>query len=332
MPFTSVMKPALFACITVLACAAGASLASLEAHAQASAPLAASAPAPTASAARRPPLPEGQEVRIPLPPGTLPARETVTSMVATVFRPEGGGPFPVVVFSHGRAHGQDNRNALKLGVGHEQVRYWLAKGVAVVSPIRPGYGATGGGDPEDSNSRLDSAGRCVGRPDFDRALDAAVPTVADTLAWLRTQPWADAKRVLLVGQSVGGITTIAAGSLHPEGVVGLVNFAGGIGGNPEHTPGRSCDPDQVRDMYARYGRTTTLPNLWMYAANDQYWGFDAPLAWHDAFAKGGSRSTFVHAAAVPDGDGHGLSRHAQALWAPELDKFLATIGFPQPAR
>jgi dienelactone hydrolase len=324
---------ALWGSLALTACAAPAADFADRASASDASSTAVAAPPPAAAASnlRRAALPEGEDVRIPLPPGTLPPRETVTSMGAKVFRPAGPGPFPVVVFSHGRAHGQAARDALRLGVGHEQVRYWLAKGVAVVAPIRPGYGATGGGNPEDSDSRIDSAGRCAGKPDFGRALEASTPTVIDTLAWLRTQPWADAKRVLLVGQSVGGITTIAAGARRPEGVVGLVDFAGGIGGNPEHAPGHSCDPGQVLELYARYGRTTTLPSLWMYASNDQYWGFDEPLRWHEAFAKGGSHATFVHAAPVPDGDGHGLSRHAQALWAPALDKFLADIGFPGPA-
>src|SRR6201999_1853151 len=127
--------------------------------------MACGATAPVVAASQ--PFPSGEVVRIPLPPGTLPSRETVTSMVATIFKPAGAGPFPVVVFSHGRAHGQANRDALKLGIGHEQVRYWLAKGVAIVSPIRPGYGATRGGNPEDSNSRLDAAGQCAGKPDFN---------------------------------------------------------------------------------------------------------------------------------------------------------------------
>jgi hypothetical protein len=84
-------------------------------------------------------------------------------------------------------------------------------------------------------------------------------------------------------------------------------------------------------MVGDWGRTTTLPNLWIYARNDQYWGTDVPVAWHDAFAKGGSPSTFVHAPAVADGDGHGLSRHPQALWAPYVESFLAKVDFLRPA-
>ena len=235
------------------------------------------------------------------------ARGDVAQMVTTWFLPPGAGPFPVVVFSHGRAPGADGRANVQIGVSRAQLHYWLAKGVAVVSPVRPGYGQSTGGDVENSGVHHDAAGRCTTRPDFSKTADAAVLTVSATLAWLHDQPWADTSDVLLVGQSVGGLTTVAAGALDPAGVVGYVNFAGGTGGNPERSPGASCDPGQLRGIYARYGEATHVPNLWIYAMNDQY------------------------ADAVPDGDGHGLSHHAASLWAPAVGAFLSRIGFPKVA-
>lgn len=268
-------------------------------------------------------LPAGQTVAVPV----REASGTVVDMVTQVFLPPGTGPFPVVVFSHGRPPGAAGRAALKAGASRAQLRYWLAHGAAVVAPIRPGYGPTGGRDVEQSGVRYDAHGECLGTPDFRKTADAAALTVAATLAWLRAQPLADVRRVLLVGQSVGGLTTVGAGAQALPGVVGYVNFAGGTGGNPELSPGRSCDPDQLTAIYEGLGRTTTVPNLWVYAANDQYWGPDAPRAWHAAFARGGSPSTFVQAPAVPDGDGHGLSRHAERLWAPYVDAFLAKVAW-----
>jgi dienelactone hydrolase len=273
--------------------------------------------------AARAPLPEPVTV-------TLAVREADgvdARMLTSYFLPPGAGPFPVVVFSHGRAPGVSGRAAMTLGVSRSQLHYWLDQGVAVVSPLRPGYGASTGGDVERSGVRHDAQGRCTTTPDYSKTADAASLTVTAALAWLRGQPWADASHVLLVGQSVGGLTTVAAGARNPPGVVGYINFAGGSGGNPERSPGVSCDPDQITRMYAAYGRTTTLPSLWIYAANDQYWGADVPRAWHAAFARGGSPTSFVQAAAVADGDGHGLSRHAESLWSGDVDGFLARIGF-----
>ncbi|MDE2397533.1 MAG: dipeptidyl aminopeptidase [Burkholderiales bacterium] len=249
-------------------------------------------------------------------------------MAVQVFKPEGNGPFPVVLFSHGRAPDAADRAKLAHPVSANQVRYWLEHGIALVAPIRPGYGITGGPDAELTSTHFDTSGHCSGHPDFHITANAAVKTVVATLAWLRDQPWADKHHVLLVGQSVGGLTTVAAAAQPLPGVIASINFAGGTGGNPKLSPGRSCEPEQLGAIYAEYGKTTTRPNLWIYAENDQYWGPDAPVAWHEGFAAGGSASRFVHAPPVADGDGHGLSRHAAALWAPYLDDFLASIGWP----
>ena len=259
---------------------------------------------------------------------TVPEPDGEARMVVTWFLPAGTGPFPVVLFSHGRDPSTEGRAGLAVGVSRSQVVYWLSRGVAVVSPLRPGYGDSGGGDVESAGVAFDAAGHCIGAADFGKTADAAARTVDATLRWLRGQAWADSNAVLLVGQSVGGLATVAAGAHALPGVVGYINFAGGSGGNPARSPGASCDPDQLETLYARYGRTTTVPNLWIYAVNDQYWGAIVPRDWHAAFARGGSPSTFVQAPAVPGGDGHGLSRHAPALWAPAVDAMLARLGFP----
>ncbi len=291
---------------------------------------AASAPTPAAAAASaaRAPLPAGDPISIPLHGAGFFGRDL--DMTGLLFRPPGPGPFPVVVFSHGRAPDAVDRARLKVGISNAQLRYWLARGDAVVAPIRPGYGATGGGDAETNGAHFDAFGNCTSVPNYRSAATAARRTVDATLEWLRAQPWADARHVLLAGQSAGGLTSVAAGAQAADGVVGYVNFAGGNGGNPSLSPGRSCDPAQLGRLYGEYGAATRVPSLWVYAENDQYFGRDAPVAWHAAFAQGGSRSTFVHAPPVADGDGHGLSRHAPALWAPYVDAFLATIEFDRP--
>ena len=251
-------------------------------------------------------------------------------MVVTWFLPrnKGPGPWPVVVFSHGRDPSAGARAGLSIGVSHAQLLFWLARGVAVGSPVRPGYGASGGADLEDEGIRVDRDGHCVGHPDFRWTADASARSVEATLAWLQTQAWADARDVLLAGQSTGGLTTVAAGARQLPGVVGTINFAGGAGGNRERSRGASCEPGQVAELFADYGRSTTVPNLWIYALNDEFWGADAPRDWHAAFARGGSPTRFVQAPPLSDGRGHELSLHAFALWAPEVDAFLAQLGPP----
>ena len=242
-------------------------------------------------------------------------------MVTLVYKPAGPGPFPVLIYSHGRSGSAAVREALKQPISRVQIDYWLEKNFAVVAPIRVGYGKTRGPDVESNGGR--SGCRSF---DFSRTAGAASTAILATLAWVRTQPWADAHRMILEGQSVGGLGTVATAATRPAGVIGYINFGGGSGGDPDHSPGHSCDPEQLTALYSGFGKQTVMPNLWVYAVNDQYWGPDVPVAWHDGFAAGGSTTEFIHAPAVADGDGHGLNHHARQYWAPYVDAFLHRLG------
>ena len=104
------------------------------------------------------------------------------------------------------------------------------------------------------------------------------------------QPWVRKDRILIQGQSVGGMTTVAIAALNLPGVVGTVNFAGGSGGYPDASPGKSCAPGNLTQTYREFGKQARQPSLWLYASNDLYWGPDAPKAWHQAYKAGGSDS------------------------------------------
>jgi hypothetical protein len=248
------------------------------------------------------------------------------AMVTQLYKPEGTGPFPVVVFSHGRSPEVTERNNLKypIPVGHGN--FWLRKGFAVVSPVRPGYGQSEGMDREDAGSNW-RRGHCTGNPDFTYLANVAGEAVVATLDWVRAQHWSNKDKILLVGQSVGGLATIGVGAKNPSGVVGLINFAGGGGGSPKDSPGHSCKPENLTKTFGEFGKTTRVPSLWLYAENDLYWGPEAPKQWHSAFQAGGSKSTFVMTPPVPENDGHRLLNVGGRLWAPYVNSFVKELGF-----
>ena len=86
-------------------------------------------------------------------------------MAAHLYKPEGAGPFPAVVFSHGRAAEREARASLKYPVLVGHGNYWLRKGFAVIAPVRRGYGETGGVDGEASGANW-SFGSCRTEPDY----------------------------------------------------------------------------------------------------------------------------------------------------------------------
>jgi len=250
-------------------------------------------------------------------------------VVAHIYKPEGDGPFPLVIYSHGRAGSSEDRAALKYPVPVGHGNYWLRKGVALVAPVRPGYGETGGDDVEHSGTRWKGA-ICTTDPDFTRTAVNARRTVVATYEWALKQPWVRGDRILIQGQSVGGLTTVATAALNLPGVVGTVNFAGGSGGYPEVSPGKSCKPENLTRTYREFGRQARGPSLWLYAANDQYWGADMPRAWHEAYQAGGSDTTLVMTGTLVNRDGHQLLLHGGRMWSMPLDAFVRKVGLLAP--
>ncbi len=248
-----------------------------------------------------------------------------------VFKPDGPGPFPLIIFSHGRAPKAEDRKTLANPVLRGHAAYWMRKGFAVLAPIRPGYGETGGADIESSGIRISEQGVCSGAPSFSQAVENAADIVTEVVAWARRQPWVSDKKIILAGQSLGGFTAVAAGARSLPGVIAYINFSGGHGGNPERRPGKSCFPEAMTEIYRAYGRTTRIPNLWLYSSNDQFWGADAPKQWHEAFKKGGGGGSFVQTAPVPGEDGHKLLAKGGRLWGAHVDPFVERLGFKMQA-
>jgi dienelactone hydrolase len=276
------------------------------------------------------PLSPGRALEGPQPEiVSIPARAAGTDwkVHTQVFKPEGPGPFPLVVFSHGRAGKPEERQSLEYPVLRGHVTYWMRKGFAVVAPIRPGYGVTGGADLEASTIGINKQGVCTGSPLFEQAVGNAADVVSEVVAWARRQAWVNNTKIVLVGQSVGGMTTVAAGARALPGVIAYINFAGGHGGNPDYNPGKSCFPETLTSLYGKYGRTTRIPNLWLYASNDQYWGPDMPQLWHDAFARAGGQGRLIKTGPVPGEDGHKLLSKGGRLWGDHVNPFMDSLGF-----
>lgn len=276
-------------------------------------------------------------VHIPLAPTTAsPATATAgtaapspTRMHAQVFKPPGPGPYKVLLYAHGRPGYASQRALLKRPIHARHVQYWLAKGYAVVAPIRPGYGATGGADAESTGAGYAASGQCIRSPQPERAAQAAASAQRQALDWVRQQPWARADRIVLEGQSAGGLASVALCASNPPGVVGCINFSGGAGGDPVHAPGRMCAPEKITALMAHYGQTTRPPSIWLYAPNDTYWGSAAPQQWHSAFnqaaqAQGPAAATPSQLVTTPPigSDGHSLQRAGSQHWGPPLQAWL----------
>jgi len=77
-------------------------------------------------------------------------------------------------------------------------------------------------------------------------------------AYFAGQGFVDPNRVILIGQSAGGLGSVAADSRNPPGVVGFVYFSGGRG---SRSSGSNCSPKHLVDATGHFGGTTTKLNI-----------------------------------------------------------------------
>ncbi|HRD75747.1 MAG TPA: hypothetical protein PK264_07405 [Hyphomicrobiaceae bacterium] len=241
-------------------------------------------------------------------------------MVVTTFRPDGPGPFPLVIYLHGR--GADSRHLPARIRSPRIAGYWARRGFAVVIPTRVGYGALR------EAPDLEDPGYC-NDPDYTAMADALAATTVAVASWARTQAWAEKSRLIIAGSSVGGFGAVVASGRPPEGLLGVVNLAGGAGGRPRLRPGVPCATDRIAEFMTRAGTTARVPSIWVYAENDKFWGTEAPRRWHAAFTKAGGNAEFVML--PPSGeDGHRFATQSYRHWRQNIDRYLERMGIPTP--
>lgn len=246
----------------------------------------------------------------------------VDAIALTLFRPQGAGPFPVAVLSHGSPRDPlDRRRTGRIRFA-AQSQAFLDQGFAVAIPTRRGYGDSGG-------RWAESYGSCED-PDYHRAGLETARDIRAAIQSLRGVPSLVAGPIVLVGQSAGGWGSVAASTLPIEGLVAVVNFAGGRG---SFAPDAVCGEERLVEAATRYGQRSRVPQLWIYSENDHYFGPRLARRLHSAFVASGGRAEFLAASAV-GADGHSFFGFVEG-WVDPVREFLRraleTAGPGRPA-
>ena len=225
----------------------------------------------------------------------------------TLYKPDGEGPFPVALINHGKAYG-DTRFQERYRPT-TAARFFLLRGYAVVVPMRQGFSKSGGAY-IGGGCNIESNG-------YVQAED-----VKAVLDYVTAQSWADKSRILVLGQSHGGWTTLAFGTLNYPGVRGLVNFAGGL----RQDNCAAWEATLARTGGA-YGKQTRQPSLWFYGDNDSYF---APTVFRPLFenyvAAGGRAELIAFGQFGTDSHAMFGSRAGAAIWQPPVERFMRSIG------
>ena len=255
-----------------------------------------------------------EEVRIPAQGG----RQT---LAITILRPRGDGPYGAIVLNHGVALTEQARSAESPALLLHTAAAFAQRSYAVVMPLRRGFGATGGGFAED-------AGSCIA-PDYRRGERAAASDVLAAYEFARKLPYVDGSRMILAGQSAGGVASLYAAAQAPEGLAAVLAFAAGRGGDPQRHPGVPCAAAPLGTVFEELGRSVGAPVLLHYAENDLFFGPATSRSWFGRFKAGGARAEYV--LQPPFGaNGHYLfsDQAGIELWLPAVERFLLRHGIP----
>jgi dienelactone hydrolase len=233
------------------------------------------------------------------------------TLEALLVRPSEPGRYPLALLAHGSPRAPSDRsNMTPLAMVPEALEF-ARRGWAAVIVMRRGYGNSDGGWAE-------TFGDC-GNPNYAAAGTVSAADLKTTLEFLSHRPDIDGTHMIAVGVSAGGFATVALTADPPPGLVAAISFAGGRGSQASD---QVCRPDRLIEAFRSFGKRSRVPMLWVYAANDHFFGPALAQQLADAFKSGGGNVDFVAAPAFGD-DGHGLfSATGIPIWSGYVDAFL----------
>ncbi len=228
-----------------------------------------------------------------------------------LYVPQGRGPFPAVIYNHGSAAGMLSKEAFDaLGPVFVQ-RGWVFFG-----PYRRGQGLSASAGPfigDQIDAAIKRGGIAQGAATMTRLLETDhLDDQLAALAWLRTQPFVDAKRIAVAGNSFGGVEAVL-GAERAE-YCAAVDSAGGAQS--------WAQAPVLRDRMTRAVRASRAPIFFFQAENDYDLAPSRILS--DAMRGAGKLYALKIYPAYGRSrqDGHTFGYFGSKLWADDVFGFL----------
>jgi dipeptidyl aminopeptidase/acylaminoacyl peptidase len=240
---------------------------------------------------------------------TFPSGEI--TLHGVLYKPEGTGPFPAIVYNHGSAAGMLSKQAFDaLGP------VFASHGWVFFGPYRRGQGLSASAGPyigDQIAAAKKSGGMSAGAAAMVRLLENDHLTdQLSALAWLRAQPFVQPNRIAVAGNSFGGIEAVL-GAERGNYCAAVASAAG--------AQSWALAPE-LQSLMTRAVRNANAPIFFFQAAND----YDlSPSKTLSAAMKDADR-TYELKIYPPYGnspqDGHTFGYFGSAIWSDDVFQFL----------
>jgi dipeptidyl aminopeptidase/acylaminoacyl peptidase len=223
----------------------------------------------------------------------------------TLYKPEGAGPFPAVLFNHGSAPGMMSKQAFDaLGP------VFTARGWILFGPYRRGQGLSASAGPfilDQIRKAKDHAAAAVHLLETDHLQDQL-----SALAWLREQKDVAKDRIAVAGTSFGGIEAVLGAERGDY--CAAVDAAGAA---------KSwAQAKQVQALMIRAVRNARAPIFFFQAEND--YDLSPSRVLSATMKKAGKESQMKIYPAYGEStqDAHSFGYFGGAVWGPDVFAFL----------
>src|SRR6185437_3469358 len=227
-----------------------------------------------------------------------------------LYKPDGPGPFPAVVYNHGSAPGMLSQQAFE-AVGPE----FAKRGGVFFGPYRRGQGLSTAAGPyiEDQIKAAEKRGG------ISAATTTAIRLLQTdhlndqlaALAWLRKQSFVQPERIAVAGTSFGGIETVLGAEKGQY--CAAVHFAGAA-------ESWKIAP-QLQSMMIQTVRNSRVPIFFIQAKND--YDLSPSEALPDAMKNAGKKFEVKIYPAFGDSvqDGHSFGYFGSSVWGSDVFRF-----------
>lgn len=258
--------------------------------------------APSAKAQSPPPEAGSQEVTFPS--GNL-------TLHGFLYKVEGDGPLPVILWNHG-----SERLPGRLP---ELGSFFSSKGYVFFVPHRRGQGRSANAAPYVMDVLRGEGGPTARSAKLVEMMEVHLQDQLAALAYLRSLPFVDPKRIAVMGCSFGGIQTLIAAESAPD-IRAAVDFAGGA----ESWQG---SPD-LRARMTKAARNAKVPVFFIQAEGD--YDLTPSRALAKEMEKAG-KEAMIHiypAVGRTQQENHEFCVHGAEVWGPDVLSFVKQ-SFPE---